>query len=76
LNQAHSLQLLALDQAALSHHRLALNTALHAHRLALYVYSGFQGLDPDDYTDIRVLAQQLAGFETAQSAYIRRNLGD
>jgi hypothetical protein len=76
LREALALQIQARDEAMLSHHRLAFAKAVEAHRLALYLYSGFQGLDPDDYAQIRGTVTELASFESVQTAYINRNLGD
>jgi hypothetical protein len=73
LRQALALQLEAQDQAGLGHHRSAFETAHLAHRLALYVYRYFRGLDPDDYAQIADMARQLVAFELTEKANIQRN---
>jgi hypothetical protein len=76
LREAISLEFQANDEAMLAHHRLAYQKALHAHRLALYVYRYFPSLDPVGYNKILITAQHLASFEANQIAYIHRNIGD
>jgi hypothetical protein len=63
--EGQMLEAAALDYAALNRHQEALDTALQAHRLLLYIYKNYK-MDPDDYADIAAITARLAKFEAAE----------
>jgi hypothetical protein len=63
--EGQMLEAAALDYAALKRHQEALDTALTAHRLLLYIYKNYK-MDPDDYADIAAITARLSKFEALE----------
>jgi hypothetical protein len=59
------LEVAANDYAALGKHRQALDTALQAHQLLLFVYRTYK-MDEDDYAGISAVTARLAQFEAVE----------
>jgi hypothetical protein len=73
--EAQALEIAALDEANLGHHRAAYADALEAHRLSYYTIKYF-GLDADDIVNINARINRLIPIEEREAAYVRRGIGD
>jgi hypothetical protein len=63
--EGEMLEAAAVDYAGLKQHREALDTAVQAHHLLLYVFHMYK-MDDDDYANIAAATERLAQFEAAE----------
>jgi len=65
--EGQMLEAAAIDYAGLKRHAEALNTAIKAHQLLLFIYKTYK-MDSDDYADIAAITGRLARFEATERA--------
>jgi hypothetical protein len=73
--ESQALEMIAIDDSALGHHKAAYKAAVQGHQLSYYLVKYFV-LDPDDKVTIGERIDRFVAIESTEAAYMRRGIGD
>jgi hypothetical protein len=73
--ESQALEMIAIDDSALGHHKAAYKAAVQGHQLSYYLVKYFV-LDPDDKVTIGKRIDRFVAIETTEATYMRRGIGD